>query len=290
MPRSLIHPQQINLRELFTVERVLAARGLMVSKVGPIADTMLGPDERGEAFVQLFFDSFSKSQVRYELLQVCNGSLKKESTFHSKPLIDNLLLGQQRFSKTLEWFIGENLVRKFGSFSSAFGVEIVGLADSAERLDIGDFDVVSVMGDSSLLYVECKSGAIDSEQILKATRRGRLIGSVATIIALSGKTGYMSMLKSLLGHVSHPEIGIPTTVFEISSISLADSCAIVWGNTYFLPLSSASLGNSLSTILRLIGQQRAGNYLYSVVGSAPFNLETQEMFRTMGFRIKLPYD
>ena len=116
-------------------------------------------------------------------------------------------------------------MRQFQSFSSSFGVVVKNLSDSIDLPDIGDFDAISVMGDGNLLYVECKSGATDAEQIVKAVRRGRLIGSAATVIALSGKTGNFSILKSLLSLQQHPELHHPTTVFDMTSINLPDSTA-----------------------------------------------------------------
>ena len=287
MPLTLLNPKQIDLRKLISVERVLAARGIKVKSTESLSVTLLGADDQGSEFESFFYEKFSNSDVRFELLKICEGTLPKNDATHCRSFIDNLIIDRQRFSKTLEWFIGEMLVREFQSFSSGFGVKISGLNDQHESSDIGDFDMISVLGDITLLYVECKSGATNAVEICKAVRRGRLIGSSSTVVALDRKTGNINMLNALLGQEPHPELLRPSTVYELSSIGLPNSTVIIWGNTFFLPLVSVELKNGLSTILRLIGQQRAGKFWFSFYGSSPFTLETQETFRTMGFHLSL---
>lgn len=280
MPLTLISPSQINLRQLLSVERVLAARGLKVASHDSKSTTLLATEDRGADFEDLFYAKFSNSNVRFELLNISEGKLSITEAKYSMEIVENVILDRQRFSSTIEWYIGEMLVREFHSFSFAFGVKVAGLSDG----DIGDYDVLSVMGDTSLLYIECKSGSTDLEQIRKVVRRGRLIASAATVIALDKKSGTLSKLTKILADHLHPELGLKVQVFGLSAIGLQNSQIFVWGNTYFLPLTSESLENSTRTLLRLIGQQKAGNYNYSIVCSAPFDNGTESMFSSMGFK------
>lgn len=285
MARTMLDPSQINLRKLFSVEGVLRSRGYEVSENSSFKTTLLEKEDPDEAILDQLFECFSDRQNRIDILRAIeNKSDLKPEILIKFPLLKFPKLDRTLFSVTLEWYLGELLVRKFRSFSSAFGVKIKGLTNSENVSDIGDFDTLSVMGDTSLVYIECKSGATNLEQICLAARRGRLIGANSTIVALDSQTGTYQKLKSLLENEQHPNFSLKTNVFEIESIGLPDSRAVVWADILFLPLASKSIENSLATVLRLDHHVRVESY-HTAIYTSPFTEETKSVFQNRGFDI-----
>lgn len=286
MARTLLNPNQIRLNLLFSVDRILQSRGYKIYQSATTEVTLLGRAEIDEQTLDQLFQCFLDRSNRNEILHAINEKSNLKNDFLLKwPLLQFPKLDRERFSATIEWSFGELLIRKFQSFSSAFGVKIQALTVSDDVTDIGDFDVLSVMGDTGLLYVECKSGGTNLEQIQMAARRGQLLGAKSTIIALESKTGNYQRLKSLLENEQHPNYKFQTSVFEIESIRMRDSSAIIWGNLLFLPLASSNLENSLATLLRLDHHLKARSYEEAIY-SGSFSSVTEQIFSARGFRIR----
>jgi len=255
MAPTRLNERQLPLRDVFSVARVLAARGFEVTRTQALTDTLMSAENPTEQEIDVLFNTFDDQKVRFELSNCINGkahSVGRISQFLSLP---GIILEQSRFTKTLEWYFGELLVRRFHAFSAAFGVELAQNPNPRNGQESGDYDVLAVMGDSNLVYMECKSGGTDHEQIIKATDRGNSVFAVATIITLSHKTT-IDLLRAQLAYKSYPGISSKLDVATLRLKGSKDSTVYAWHNTFFLPRSGATAEAGLRTILRLIALNR----------------------------------
>jgi len=101
-------------------------------------------------------------------------------------LVENpaFIKDRNRFSSTFEWYLGELLIKSFGAFSSSYGVTVKDVRRNSDDGDVGDFDVLSILGDMNLLYIETKSGALKPDGIIKAIERSLALHCVATVIVV----------------------------------------------------------------------------------------------------------
>jgi hypothetical protein len=241
MPRTQISGCEIRLNEIFSVARMLAARGFTILKALHIKDTLLRRSAPSEEETRVFFESFDSTEKRKSILD----SLVASSG-------DNYQKDQKCFSDTLEWYIGELLVRKFQAFSSSFGVQ----ARNTIRptLDeMGDFDVLAVLGDMSLFYAECKSGDLKFEEIQKAAERGLVLATAATIVIYEKEQN----IRRLLEGRNYPSMDCTCKINEISVTNLDNSNVLMWHDVFFLDARSG-LENKLQTCLRLVAQRKNG--------------------------------
>ena len=252
MSRTLLNANQI--RNLFSVERVLAARGFSVLRQKNHCTTILNASDPSQESIETLFSIFDDSQKRYELHKFVH--TKKHDPKQIKPLssIEGAILDLSHYTTTLEWYFGELLVRKFQSLSSAFGVEISDNPNPRNNGLSGDYDVLSVMGDGSILYIECKSGSIGYDDVVKATDRGNSLFTTSTIVTFGGNTTFLH-LKSNFDNKPYPGINIRPTMQKIALKGRSESTIYAWNNTYFLPQSSDNVAG-LTTILRLITMTR----------------------------------
>jgi hypothetical protein len=240
MPRTKIRGGQISLNEIFSVERILAARGFTVSQQGSLKETLIDADEPNESNITRFFESFDSTKKRENMLNslTINGGNYQER--------------RKQYSNTLEWYIGELLVRKFQAFSSAFGIKARNIIRPTLS-EMGDFDVLAVLGDMSLFYAECKSGEISYNQVEKAIERGLLLGTAATIIVYEKAQDIISLLKDR----DYPGIGYVCRINKIEISKLGDSDVLMWHDVFFLN-TNRGLENKIQTILRLVAQRKNG--------------------------------
>ena len=178
---SLIRPKQLRLNELITVPRVLASRGFRVISEGEGLDTLLPRSIwRGDE-ADLVYAIFKDVVLRNEMLACIEKNKSPTSTELQKLFsISDLAVTRQAFSHTFEWFVGELLVREFQAFSSSYGVKIDNIQRPEQRGETGDYDVLSILGDTSLLYIECKTGGFSRDEIVRAIDRGRVLHSSAS--------------------------------------------------------------------------------------------------------------
>jgi hypothetical protein len=105
-----ISPQQIRLRSLFSVQRILAARGFRVISEGSFRDTLLARDRWSREEFQLAFEIFSNPKWRQELLRtvenaICVPTTAEVSKFVSLP---DFQPERQRYSTTFAGcFLGQ---------------------------------------------------------------------------------------------------------------------------------------------------------------------------------------
>ena len=179
--------------------------------------------------------------------------------------------------------LGEILIREFHAFSYATGLEISALSDADTSRALGDFDVVSVMRDMSVIYIECKSGGTDFEQIRKATRRSRLLGAATVLIVLDKKTGNFDRLKQALSSEKHPVHDLTTTVYRLSSYKLPQSEIYGWGSILFVPITAENLVNCLRTAFRFNSKMKLNSITYEANFTGGFGIEVKNLFNSDGF-------
>src|ERR1035441_572168 len=181
-----ISPGQIRLRQLFSVDRVLGARGFVVQKEASAKETLLGKDFWSHGDLNLMFDIFSDQGRSKDLLQSIEQDGYKPQTSEVAELVSRaeFIRDRQRYSSTFEWFVGELLVRRFMAFSSSFGVTVQNVIRNSDGGTSGDYDVLSVSGDLNLLYLECKTGKCHRQSILNSVERSIALHSVACIMFL----------------------------------------------------------------------------------------------------------
>jgi hypothetical protein len=240
MTRTTIRGNQIRLSEIFSVERILAARGFTISCQESLNETLFNLEEQNEGDIIGFFENFDSTQKRAKILK----SLTDQR--------ENYQELRKQYSNTLEWYIGELLVRKFQAFSSAFGVKARNTIRPSAA-EMGDFDVLAVLGDTSLFYAECKSGDITYDQVEKAVERGLLLGTAATIIVYEKAQDIISLLKDR----NYPGIGYVCRIDKIGIANLADSDVLMWHDVFFLN-TNRGLEKKIQTSLRLVAQRKNG--------------------------------
>ena len=268
--RIILESNNIDLREIFSVERILAARGFFVGKQANHKQTILNDSNPEATAIKWLYDSFHNPVKRLEL--------KNSSELNQVvewPI--NAQLSQVRFASSLEWYISELLIKEFHSFSSSFGVELQNTRNPRNGLELGDFDVLSVMGDTNLLYVECKSGGTSKSQIVKAVERGNSLFAIANVVTLSHKSLFEA-LRHELDQTPYPGLdGVTVPLRKINVAGLPSSLVFTWHNTYFLPRSDINIAEGLTTILRLIALSR--------VELIKATASSDDDFRRLGFVI-----
>jgi hypothetical protein len=143
-----LSPNQIRLHELFSVERILAARGFQVESQGSARDTLLEKDISSYEDLNLMFEIFQNHIHRKELLRTIDQPSYQPQTSEIANLVSRAEFRKerQRYSSTFEWFVGELLIRRFMAFSSSFGVSVKGLFRNSDGGTSGDYDVLSNRG------------------------------------------------------------------------------------------------------------------------------------------------
>ena len=250
-----INPNQLRLRQLFSVERILSARGLQVQTEGTATQTILEKDFWTQQDLDQMFQIFESTQMRSDLFRAIS-----ESTYiPSYSIVSDLVCkaefrrDRQRYSTTFEWFVGELLIRKFMAFSSSFGVSVAGIFRNSDGGTSGDYDVLSVLGDMSLLYVECKTGKCHLSSILNTIERSIALHSVACIILLRDGVSKGMLLQQLRGQ-SHPRFGGISSFATIATRGLPESEIYEWGDCFFL---SSNIENRLRTVMRILAAYRS---------------------------------
>ncbi len=197
----------LGFSELFSVERVLASRGFQINSEGIGRDTLLAKNFWSTNEFNLMFEVFDDITLRNDLLNV----IENPSSVPHYPKVSELLIlpnfqkDRNKFSKTFEWYVGELLVRRFQAFSSAFGVDVQNIVRNKDNGTAGDFDVLTILGDTNLLYIECKTGDCKQKSIKNTVERGLALHSLATVIFM-GKGTEERKLKQQLNGLSHPII------------------------------------------------------------------------------------
>lgn len=271
---NLLSNQQ--LARIFSVERVLTSRGFTVQKEGSTEDTLLNKRSWTRAEADLVFSIFDKPELRAYLLDFIKDKIKEAQLPEDiKKLIqlDGFEKDRQRFSTTYEWYIGELFVREFMAFSSSFGVLINDIQRNSDGETSGDYDVLSVLGDMNLIYLECKSGKAKKSSIMNTLQRSISLHCTASIV-VQQKITYRGLKQQL--SCIHPFFGHGSDVLKLKIIDQPDSTIYKWFNCYFVDASESygDIKSKLKTVLRIIEASKSvinmsmepGNEQYVLMG------------------------
>ncbi len=255
-----LNPNQLRLRQLFSVERVLSARGFQIQVEGSAKQTILEKDFWTQQDLDLIFQIFENSNMRSDLLHTV---LDQNYIATNGPVRELLSAPEfrrdrQRYSTTFEWFVGELLIRKFMAFSSSFGISVSSVFRNSDGGTSGDYDVLSVLGDMNLLYVECKTGKCHLSSILNTIQRSIALHTVASVILLDAGISKAGLLQQLRGQ-SHPRFGKGTRLVTIATRGLPESEIFEWGDCFFISASDAGgdVENRLRTVMRILAAYRS---------------------------------
>ncbi len=251
--RTLLNPNQINLRELFSVKHILKSRGFNVTSVGNNEDLIIPILNWATKECDFLFEVFDAVNNRNEILNKINKNIKKPHLELVEILckMDGFQLDRKRYATTFEWYIGELLVRKFSAFSYSYGVEIDNIKRNSTGTISGDFDIISVLGNTNLIYIECKSGKsknIEQKHILKCLERALSLHCELSIMLIDDKIDE-EYLKWTLKGIKHPL----TNVCLLNKIEIKDSSKssiYEWGNCYFIS-SNKNIEEQIRSVLRI---------------------------------------
>jgi len=254
-----ISPHQMRLRALFSVERILSARGFQIKTEGAASQTILEKEDWIWQDLELIFQIFEDLQMRLDLLRAILDP-NYISGIQPVKILTNMpefRRDRQRFSTTFEWFVGELFIGRFGAFSSSFGVTVADLIRGSDGGTSGDYDVLSVLGDMSLLYVECKTGKCHISSILNSIQRSIALHSIACIILLESGVSKALLLQQLRGK-SHPRFGTVPRLRTIATRGLLESNVYEWSGCFFISGgTSENIENRLRTVMRILAVYRS---------------------------------
>lgn len=269
--------QQIRLRGIFSVERILASRGFCIDSEGSAKNTVLEKEVWSYQDLNRIFDIFFDRAARMDLLQYIEDASHLPQTVALQQLATEAQFrrDRQRYSNTFEWFIGELLVRKFMAFSSSFGVTVGNVMRNSDNGTAGDYDVLSVLGDMNLLYLECKTGKCTRHSILNSIERSIALHSIACVMFLGAGLSISSLTQQLAG-ASHPRFNDSRRLTRLSIKGMPGSEIFRWSDCYFIGAGErdGEIEQKLRAVMRVLAALRASAFKdiepgmedYSVMG------------------------
>jgi hypothetical protein len=206
------------------------------------------------------FRIFEASESRSALLRAIEDPTKVAQSEDIQDLISRseFMRDRQRYSSTFEWFIGEMLIRKFMAFSSSFGVKVGDVMRNSDEGTAGDYDVLSVLGDMSLLYIECKTGQRKLDSILNTIERSSALHTAACVFILGEGVSHPHLLKQLKGQ-RHPRFGRNGRLARIAIRGIPESEVFEWYDCFFVPAKAGGgdLEQRLRTVMRVLAAYRS---------------------------------
>ncbi|MCX6222845.1 MAG: hypothetical protein NTZ69_17905 [Bacteroidia bacterium] len=172
MPPTLVNPNDINTRQLFSVKQILLSRGFEVINEDTSEKLLITEENIYDAIWVKIFNVFNDYGFRTELKNFLYNQNEvtsievKEIVTHPK-----FVRERSRFDNTFEWFAGELMIKKFAAFSASFGVTIRDIMRNTTATSAGDYDSLVVLRNTNLAYFECKAGGFDNSAIMKCYER-----------------------------------------------------------------------------------------------------------------------
>jgi hypothetical protein len=263
---TLIRPKQLRLAELFTVERLLASRGFSLITEGNGFDTFLPKDTWHVSEANLIFELFDDRATRAKLLEWSKGTLtsgnqldelqqeRVRNFFNLKDIIRK----REAFSHTFEWYVGELLVRKFGAFSSSYGVKVQDIKRNSDGETSGDFDVISVLGTMEILYLECKTGHFTAKKISNMVERAHSLHTSVTVMFVDEMLSENS-LRQQLSSINYPSLQSKPQLTRVKIKGNEESEVFQWHDAFFVSATNSQLNveSKLRAVLRLYEFKKA---------------------------------
>lgn len=257
---SQLSSKQIRLREIFSVERILSSRGFVVSSEGSAKDTLLKKDFWLHSDLDLMFAIFDDQERRTDLLRFIEivGYSPKTADVQRLVTQKEFRRDRQRYSTTFEWFVGELLVRRFMAYSSSFSVTVRDVTRNSDGGTSGDYDVLSILGDLDLLYLECKTGKCRRNSILNSIERSIALHSAACVMFFGAGLSE-TQLKQQLSGVTHPRFKHSGVLARIAIKNVPDSEVFQWFDCYFVAAGErdGEVENRVRTTMRILAAYRS---------------------------------
>jgi hypothetical protein len=262
MSRTLLRPHQINLAEIFSVSRVLSSRGFSITSEGKGRDTLIARDSWTLEEETLVYQVFDDQVLRGELLGFINGNDTALVSPKTQKLaqIADFARCRQAYSTTFEWYVGELIRSQFQGFASSYGVSVADIQRNSDEGTSGDYDVLSVLGDAEILYLECKSGGCKRAHILNTIERALSLHCIASVLLLGAGVNETALSQQLYG-LNYPTLTGKIDFLRVSIKGLPDSAVYQWHDCYFVEANEAGgqIEARLRTILRLIAARRVNS-------------------------------
>ena len=251
----------ISLDQIFSVKHILKSRGFNVKKEGNGKDLLLKnfvfPKRNYGGYqiteeVKLLYQVFNKTTWRKELKNKIENPKYSPSCMKVNDLlrVKDFVRNRQRFSKTFEWYVGELMIREFDSLSASYGVEVDDIQKNVSGAPPGDFDVLVIMRDTSIVYFECKTGELSnfkSSELLKCIERMVSLHCDFSIIIVDSKLDE-NLLAKIINYVDHP-LYYPNRLLKFRIKGVSEYIYDYWG-CYFIS-ATKDIEKQLKIILRI---------------------------------------
>lgn len=234
MPQR-IGAHQIRLDQIFNVSDLLTSRGLLPRKKYANQIDMLTAlnitTQYDDTSIDAAFSLFESNILTLGYIS----SLSDQAS-------------RQQFSFQFEWYVAELLKRQFGAFSYEVGLSLRNMGV------LGDYDAIVTNRDLSFLYVECKTGGMSGQLILKAIRRSQYICASACIILYTKNIAARS-LKDIVNATTYPNAdgSIPLQkVYDATGATIHR-----WNDCYFVKVTP-NIHDDLTLLMRTISFRKHG--------------------------------
>lgn len=265
-PTTKLAPVQIDLRTFFSVADILKSRGFNLTKKGEMKDLIIpsvkfrSPDY--EDLLECFNDKEAREQIGNYVLGKGEPTNELAIKISKHP---DFINSHGRFTKTFEWYIGEALVRFFNGFSFAFGATISNVMHNSTGTPAGDYDTLVVMRNLGLLYIECKTGGYDSDDIRKGIDKAISLNCECIVfVVLSLGQKHLNKLEDVLYKINHPLIvttNLYGTIYKIGIKNNSESTVYEWRNCFFVSASKDFI-EQMKTVLRFTEAKRVAVQYY----------------------------
>ncbi|OJJ20132.1 hypothetical protein BKI52_16810 [marine bacterium AO1-C] len=266
------------MHQLFSVKDILSARGFAIKKEDKGNNLLIKQlDQAKYPNKEDLFDIFNDFEARKELLQLIenNGDASQNPTVNKLIQHPDFQRDRNKFSYTFEWYMGELVVRKFSAFAYSYGVEVQDIKRNETNTYAGDYDVLVVLRNLNLIYIECKTGKFNREGILKSVGRALALHCDFVIIMIDNPINEDQLRNKLKG-ASHPLLPIHH-LNQIQTKGNKSSLIYDWMNCYLLT-SSGDIEEQIKTVLRV-------NQAKKILPQYMFGYENHE-FEQLGYVIK----
>lgn len=245
--------KQLNIRDFITVNDLLNSRGFCVKSEGANNDLLIPSFNWPDLESNILFEALDDTLNRVEIDKLLKREIKKVTKNSLNKLVetDGFDLDRKKYTNSFEWYIGELLVRKYSAFSYAYSVEINNVKRNSTETESGDFDVLSVLRNTNLIYVECKSGRssnIEQKDILKCLERALAIHCEFAIMVIDDIINE-DHLKWILKEIKHP-LANNSFLNKIEIKEKTESTIYEWGNCFFIS-SKRNIEEQISSVLRI---------------------------------------
>jgi hypothetical protein len=121
----------------------------------------------------------------------------------------------------------------------------------------GDYDVLSVLGDTSLMYVECKTGKFDRNKAMAMVERSHALHCTASVMFIDREFSAIKLRETLKG-VVYPGHAGSGRIISISIKGLGDSQVFAWHDSFFVNAgaSAGAVEPKLRTVLRVTAARK----------------------------------